>query len=389
MAAPTSFIATVTNTTASVSFIPPPGTIINCQHLTDNGSAHTTVSLEQPDNTTYSILLKADDANDPIQVALAAPTDLVATPGYFSVSLAFIPPAGTVSNYQYSLNGGYVALSPAQTTSPIVIHGLSAVPHTITVRAMNGDEVGAASSSVTATPSSSALWSIRGLQLWYDGADPHNTGVAPTNGEHIAAWKNKARTGTTYDAVTTVGGNAATYNAAYKALLFNKTPYTTGGYPGNPAAETAFIVFNTPNNGRNFALVAGTNGSREYAFGYNAATGENTVGVVNAGVTWICGTPAGSYTVNTTAIATFKQSEGTAYASLYGQNGNAYSIGPMSYLPESTTWLGAETAFPDSMYIGYAMEIIIYNAVLSESEIALVQAYLYQKWVAPSINASV
>jgi len=410
--------ATVTSTTASIAFTPPSGTITNYQYSTDNGTTFTAFSPAQTsspvlisgltNNTTYAIRLKAVDstgvggASSSLTVITtastpAAPTSVVATAGYLSVSLAFTPPAGTISNYQYSLNGGsYVVVSPAQITSPIVISGLSATSYTITLQAINGNGAGAASSSVSATPGNSFLWGISGLQLWYDGSDPNNTGTAPANGTAIATWKNKAPTGTTYDAVATVspnggfGGYPATYSAANKALYFNRNAtYSTGSYPGNPTAETAFVVFNTANTYLQLALIGGTAGSREYAFGYTGNTGANSVGVVSANVAWICGTPSGSYTVNTTGIATFKQSAGTAYAALYGQNGNAYATGTMNYTAGSTTWLGCETQTSIITYEGYAMEIIFYNRVLSDADITTVQNYLYQKWIAPAANASI
>ena len=228
---------------------------------------------------------------------------------------------------------------------------------------------------------------LSGLEIWYDGADPNNTGTAPADTTAISTWKNKAPTGSTYDAAASVspnggfGGTPATYNAANKALYFNNTTYSTGSYPANPTTETAFLVFNTADNGNaKFGLLGATVGGRAYIVGWNGSSGNNTVGVLSPWVAWVCGTPSGSYPANTTGIATFKQSAGTAYAALYGKNGNAYSTGSTTYTSGSTTWLGAETPNPNSLYQGYAMEILIYNRVLSDSEITTVQSYLYNKW---------
>ena len=229
---------------------------------------------------------------------------------------------------------------------------------------------------------------ISNLQIWYDGADPNNTGTAPANSTAITTWKNKASTGSTYDAVATVspnggyGGNPATYNTTFKGLYFaNNATYSTGSYPANPTTETAFLVFNTADNGASkFGLLGATTYGRAYIVGWNGATGSNSVGVLKVSAAWVCGTPSGSYVANTTGIATFKQSAGTAYAALYGKNGNAYSTGSTTYDAGTTTWLGAETPNPNSLYQGYAMEILIYNRVLSDSEITTVQSYLYNKW---------
>ena len=236
---------------------------------------------------------------------------------------------------------------------------------------------------------------ISGLQIWYDGSDPNNTGTAPANGATISTWKNKASTGATYDAVAgnsfTYAGlrfanNAATYNSTYYALNFNNASYSTGSYTGNPTSETAFIVFKNPSpNINNPTLIGGTYGARSYGCGYYFNTGTNGVGVLTNQIAWRAGTPAGSYVSNTTAIATFKISSGTSYASIYGYNSNNYyTASGTTFSTGSTTWLGIDTTNSSYTYNGYAMDIIIYNTVLTASDITKVQTYLYNKWIVPT-----
>ncbi|MBU6329729.1 MAG: fibronectin type III domain-containing protein [Acidobacteria bacterium] len=89
-----------------------------------------------------------------------APTSLVATPGDGSVSVAFNAGAdggASISNYEYQLNGvgSWVALSPTDGTSPVVISGLTnGTAYTVKLRAVNSVGSGAESvASDSFTPS--------------------------------------------------------------------------------------------------------------------------------------------------------------------------------------------------------------------------------------------
>ena len=86
----------------------------------------------------------------------AAPTSLVATDaGNQSVSVSFTAGAdgnSAITNYEYSINDGtsYVASNPVDTSSPIVISGLtSGQSYSIKLRAINSAGAGAASSSLS------------------------------------------------------------------------------------------------------------------------------------------------------------------------------------------------------------------------------------------------
>ena len=87
----------------------------------------------------------------------AAPTGLTATAGNGQISIAFTAGAdngSTISNYKYSLDGTtYTAFSPSDTTTPVVVTGLTnGTSYTIRLKAVNLIGDGAASASVTATP---------------------------------------------------------------------------------------------------------------------------------------------------------------------------------------------------------------------------------------------
>ena len=80
-----------------------------------------------------------------------APTSLAATPGDGSVSVSFTAGAdggAAISNYEYQLNGAgsWVALSPADASSPVTIPGLTnGAAYTVKLRAVNSAGSGAAS----------------------------------------------------------------------------------------------------------------------------------------------------------------------------------------------------------------------------------------------------
>jgi hypothetical protein len=88
-----------------------------------------------------------------------APTDVVATAGVSSASIAFTAPTdiggGSITNYQYSLDNGstWVTPSPAVTASPLFIEGLvNCTAYSIKIRAVNATGGGTASSTLTVTP---------------------------------------------------------------------------------------------------------------------------------------------------------------------------------------------------------------------------------------------
>jgi uncharacterized delta-60 repeat protein len=88
-----------------------------------------------------------------------APTGLSATAGDGQATIAFTPGAdngAAITNYQYQLDGGeWVALSPADTSSPVTITGLTnGTAYQVRLRAVTAadDGLGAASDPVSVTP---------------------------------------------------------------------------------------------------------------------------------------------------------------------------------------------------------------------------------------------
>ena len=92
----------------------------------------------------------------------SAPTITAITPTSGQLSIAFTPPVGdggaTISNYQYSIDGGttWITPSPAISSSPLVVNGLAnGTTFPVVIRAFNGRE-GVSSNLVSATTPLSA-----------------------------------------------------------------------------------------------------------------------------------------------------------------------------------------------------------------------------------------
>ena len=136
--------------------------------------------------TTYQVKLRAingagaGSASDAVSVtpaaAPAAPTSLVATPGSASASIAFTPGSANgsaITNYEYSTDNGstWTARSPAATTSPIAISGLTnGTTYQVKLRAINSVGTGAESSAVSVTPAVPALKPAKPSAKWSSSA---------------------------------------------------------------------------------------------------------------------------------------------------------------------------------------------------------------------------
>lgn len=88
-----------------------------------------------------------------------APTSLIATPKASSLQIAFSDPISNggspLTNYEYTLDNGstWIALSPADSTTPVTISGLTdGSSYTVKLRAVNALGSGATSTSVTMIP---------------------------------------------------------------------------------------------------------------------------------------------------------------------------------------------------------------------------------------------
>ena len=220
--------------------------------------------------------------------------------------------------------------------------------------------------------------SVIGLQLWFDGTDPAGNGVVPSNGATVSTWVDKSGRG--YNATVASGKVAATYSTSYRALNFatSSTGYATS-YPANPTAETMFVVFNNSSpSGNNNMVIGGQQGARSLGGGYSGNGGTGVVGVLNNEVAWLAATPAGSYTSGTTVLITCQFTTSSNTIAMNG--GTFYTGGSPNFYSGTTTYLGVDTTTPNYYYVGYEMEVLFYNTVLSTANQQLIEGYLAWKW---------
>jgi hypothetical protein len=224
--------------------------------------------------------------------------------------------------------------------------------------------------------------SISGCQVWLDGADPNANGILPSDTSSVNTWVNKANPGT-YNATIASGRTAAVYSTSYKAVNFNSSNngYVTS-YPANPTAETMFVVANNASPSiNNNIIIGGQLGARSLGFGFSGNGGTGRHGYLQNEVAWLATTANGSYTSGTTAICTGYVSAGNTFISANGGTFSAgFPINGGAFSGGTTTYLGVDTTTTAYYFVGYAMEILFYNSVLTTNQIQTIQGYLAWKW---------
>ena len=166
-----------------------------------------------------------------------APTGLVATPGNGSASIAFT--AGNnggapITNYEYSTDEGntWTALSPAVTTSPVTIPGLTnGTQFTIYLRAVNSVGEGDDSGPVQVTPSGGGGPTPDPV---FPPSAPRDVTALPGDRSALVSWREPASAGSfpvsTYKAIASPGGasclTVAPSLTCTVAGLTNGTAYT-------------------------------------------------------------------------------------------------------------------------------------------------------------------
>ena len=146
----------------------------------------------------------------------SAPTAVTARTGVNSAHINFTAPASNggavITNYEYALGtGAWTALSPAQSSSPLTISGLTAcTEYSIKIRAVNAAGAGTESSAVTVTPRNGTA---AGVTPWI-GGEPVQANewksVTYGNGQFVAVASSGAnRVMTSPDGVTWTARTAA------------------------------------------------------------------------------------------------------------------------------------------------------------------------------------
>ena len=222
--------------------------------------------------------------------------------------------------------------------------------------------------------------SISGCQLWLDGADPAGNGITPSNGSTVSTWLDKS--GNSRNATVYSGRTAGTFSSSFNCVYFGSSSvgYETS-YTANPTNETMFIVMNinSPTSVNNNTIICGQLGARSIGIGWNGSGAVNLCSYLNNEVAWMSSPPNGSYTPGSTGMVTGQVSGGTGLS--IAMNGSNFSTGSGTpFYSGTTTTLAVDTTNSSYYYIGYVMEIIFYNSVLSSLDRQKVEGYLTQKW---------
>lgn len=307
-AAPTALTATPGNQSISVSLTPGSNggaAINNYQFSTDNGATFRLLSPAQTSSpisitvlssdgvtplangTSYTIQLKAQNINgaSPASSAVAAtpsttpsaPTSLVATHGNTTASIAFTAGSNggdAITNYQYSVDGtNYTAFSPADAASPVTITGLTnGTTYSVTLKAVNVNGAGVASSSVSVTPSTTPS-APTSLSAAYGNSLATISFTAGSNGGNAISNYQYSLDGTNYTALSpaqssspvTVSGltNGTTYSIYLKAVNINGASSASSSVSVTPStvpSAPSFITSAAQNGGALLYFGANSNG---------------------------------------------------------------------------------------------------------------------------------
>ncbi|MFI0432799.1 MAG: S8 family serine peptidase, partial [Candidatus Nanopelagicales bacterium] len=164
-----------------------------------------------------------------------APTNLLATAGVGSASIAFTSPSSDggapLSNYEYSIDDGasWVSRSPAATDSPVVIGGLtSGVTYRVRLRAVNAVGPGAASDAVVVSilqvPTAPEIFTVapdNGSAMVWLLPPASDGGAAITNYTYSlddgATWITRTPASTIFPLTITGLTNRTTYQMRFRA----------------------------------------------------------------------------------------------------------------------------------------------------------------------------
>lgn len=234
---------------------------------------------------------------------------------------------------------------------------------------------------ITTLASNFSPSSITGLQAWYDGADPLNTGTPPANGALVSTWFDKSGNGRNG---LTGGGNAARYTAGSPGYMYfggsngyeltNSGSYLTSNYFTIIAAVRQSRVFNSP-------VVVGNwnNGGAGSYMNFYLYSSQATFDVDTRSLT-VNYSPSfnGNYRQEPIRVWSLSFTSNLRRIFLNGR-----LLGTQASNNQLSSWgfpaIGKGTN-QFYFYEGSMMEILIYTGELSDTNRSNVESYLYRKW---------
>lgn len=320
----------------------------------------------------------------------APPTSLTATAGNGSASLAFTPGANfgaAITNYEYSLDGGsFTVLSPADTTTPVTIPGLTnGTTYSIRLRAVSVRGAGAASVPVSVTPNpvTISVAAIGGVTAPVSGATPVTTVTAANGYTGTVIWSGSPTTfapstiytatitltadsGYTLTGVTsnffTVFGSSSVLNSANSGVITAVFPSTAVAAPAfTLSASSETVTRGTAMSGYSITSTGGTITSYSISPAISSTPGlafDTTTGLIS-------GTPTSTATARTYTITATNATSPSAtrtFSITVKSPPPSISIGTTSFTALSTSNLNVSLNDFDSTQ-NYQVTVKFVNAV--------------------------
>lgn len=206
-------------------------------------------------------IVSATSASIPLATPPGAPTNLVATPGDGSLSIAFNAPSSNggapITNYEYKVDSG-AWTSASTSTSPVVVTGLTnTTTYSVALRAVNsaggGSEASVSGTPVGAPDSPTIVTSVRGYQqialTWSAPANLNGSTLLGYKVTYSRSGVEVVATNLTTDLNYTITGltNGYTYYARVYAVGSGGTSavaerLNTVGAPAGVVTQMSFVV---------------------------------------------------------------------------------------------------------------------------------------------------
>ena len=314
----------------------------------------------------------------------SAPTSLVATPGNGQVSIAFdsgVNIGAGITNYKYSLDGtNFTAFSPAVTTSPVVVTGLTnGTSYTIYLKAVNATGDSAASSSVTSTPRTVPSAPTNLVATVASGQVSIAFNAGATGGSAITNYK-YSLDGTNYNAFSPVDAatpvvitgltNGTTYTIYLKAVNIAGDGTASASITATPnvvpTVSSAPTISGTTTRGQILTASTGTWANNPTSYSYTWSRATTSAGAYST----ISGATTSTYTLAPADIGNFikvsvtaTNSAGNSTASTSAATAAAViAADPIILLDSgtSTSYSGSGSTWNDISGNGYGMTL--YNS---------------------------